>query len=254
MISAHGDTELPDIYLNSVMDLPVNAILRDAILDVPLEGVAVTVKDIRDGSVLFHGLTDANGIAQGQIPDRQFGDDLALEVTFSKIGYFTRTVEVDFRVLMFLDQALAGPEGQSLSPITEGIDMSSAMNLRPIFFDYNDAKITSAAVGELELVAAAMQHDPTIRIELRSHTDSRASAEFNDQLSQHRADNTKAYLVSLGIAPFRIKAKGVGEREIINHCRNGVPCSEEEHFANRRTEFIVTGCEGCSSHSSTVSK
>lgn len=251
-VSKFGDTELPDMYLNSTMDLPVNAIIRDAVTDEFIAGVAVTVRDLRDGQTLFHGITNEHGIAQGQIPDRRFGDDLFLEVTFARDGYFTVTTEVDFRVLMFLEQALAGPEGQKMTPVMDGVDISAAMNLRPIFFEYDDDRITSSAAGELDLVAHVMEQDPFMRIDLRSHTDSRAGKDYNLALSQRRADNTKAYLVGSGIAAHRITARGFGESEIRNHCVDGVECTEAEHFENRRTEFIITECKECGSRRSTV--
>jgi hypothetical protein len=236
---------VPDLFINSVMDLPVNAILKDAATDEWLEGVNVTVRDVRDGTLLFTGYTNEMGITQGQVPDRRYGDDLNLEVTFTKPGYLSKSMLIDFRVLMFLEQALVGPDGTSLSPISAGIDMAEAMNLRPIYFDFRDHRIRSDAAGELDLVAQVLRLDPSIRIELRSHTDSRASTEYNDALSERRAQSTRQYLVEQGISADRIVAKGFGERQLVNACTDGAECSEEEHQMNRRTEFIITGCKDC---------
>jgi len=244
-VSAFGNTDLPDMYLNSVMDLPVNVIIRDAMTDEWLEGVTVSVKDLRDGTLLYHGITNDLGITQGQIPDRRFGDDMNLEVTFSRTGYLSKTVQVDTRVLMFLEHALTGPEGAGMSPISSGIDMAQAMNLRPIYFDYRESRIRTDAAMELDLVAQVMKLDPSIHIDLRSHTDSRASMEVNDALSQRRAESSRSYLVAQGVHPSRITCKGFGERRPVNHCTDGVECSEEEHQMNRRTEFIITGCKDC---------
>ena len=241
-ISTFGDTELPDLYIDGVMDLPVNAILTDARTNEPLAGVRISVKDTRDGSILFVGDTDERGISQGQIPDRRYGDDMNLEVTFTKHGYFKKVSFVDFRILMFLEQSLTGPEGQTLSAVINGVDIAKAMNLRPIYFDFREAKIRSDAMGELDLVAEVMRVDPAMRIDLRSHTDSRASQEYNQALSQRRAESTRQYLIEQGIEATRITAHGFGERELVNECADGTECSEEEHQLNRRTEFIVTNC------------
>ena len=170
-VSAFGDTELPDIYMNSVMDLPVNAIIRDAATDEWLEGVTVSVKDARDGTLLFNGITNDVGITQGQIPDRRFGEDMNLEVSFSRPGYLSKIIYADIRVLMFMEQALTGPEGSGLSAISAGVDMGQAMNLRPIYFDYREFGIRSDAAKELDLVVTVMKMDPSITIDLRSHTD-----------------------------------------------------------------------------------
>lgn len=244
-VSIYGDTEVPDIYMNSVMDLPVNAIIKDDRSNEWLEGVSVTVKDARDGTVLFLGTTNEMGITQGQIPDRRFGDDLSIEVTFEKSGYFTKTMLVDIRVLAFLEQALSGPDGAGLTPVMNGVDIAKAMNLRPIYFDFREHKIRSDAAFELDLVAQVMRLDPTIKIVLRSHTDSYGSDAYNLALSQRRAESTKEYLVQEGIAASRITAKGLGESELLNGCADGVECSEEQHQENRRTEFIITECRDC---------
>ena len=84
-----------------------------------------------------------------------------------------------------------------------------------------------------------MNKCPNIVIEARSHTDSRASDEYNVTLSQNRAQSTVDYIISRGIANNRISAKGFGETQLVNKCANGVPCSEGEHQVNRRTEFVI---------------
>ncbi|HRN36166.1 MAG TPA: OmpA family protein [Flavobacteriales bacterium] len=244
-IAPYSDTELPDIYLNSVMDLPVNAIIRDAATDEWLAGVDVSIRNKHTGTLLFTGTTDAMGITRGQIPYQRYGDDVSYEVKFTKPGYLSRTVDVDFRVLMFLEQALMGPEGTSLSPVTTGLDMAKAMNLRPIYFDYREAKIRPDAAIELDQVAEMMLTNPSLTIDLRSHTDSRASTAYNDALSQRRAESSRQYLIGKGISQGRITCKGYGERQLVNRCADGVECSEEEHQMNRRTEFIITSCTGC---------
>ena len=80
-------------------------------------------------------------------------------------------------------------------------------------------------------------------IELRSHTDSRATAEYNLGLSDQRAKAAAAYLVSKGINKERIIGKGYGKTMLINKCADGVPCTEAEHQANRRTDFKILKME-----------
>jgi outer membrane protein OmpA-like peptidoglycan-associated protein len=84
-----------------------------------------------------------------------------------------------------------------------------------------------------------MSQNPTLRIELSSHTDSRGKDSYNLRLSQQRAEAAVNYLVNKGIEPSRMVAKGYGEARLLNHCGNGVQCSEDEHQANRRTEIKV---------------
>jgi outer membrane protein OmpA-like peptidoglycan-associated protein len=78
-----------------------------------------------------------------------------------------------------------------------------------------------------------------MEIDFGSHTDSRGSDVYNKNLSQRRTDAAKAYLVQKGIAANRVVASGYGEDRLLNQCKNGVKCSDEEHQMNRRTEVKV---------------
>ena len=63
-------------------------------------------------------------------------------------------------------------------------------------------------------------------------------------LSERRAKSTMDWLVSNGVNKSRLTAKGYGESRLLNNCSceptNESSCSEEEHQANRRSEFIIT--------------
>lgn len=110
---------------------------------------------------------------------------------------------------------------------------------KPIYFDLNESQVREDAARELDKVVAIMKKYPGIRIELNSHTDSRAPDAYNMRLSQERAESSIAYIISQGIDPSRIFGRGYGETRLKNKCSNGVKCSEAEHQKNRRTEFIV---------------
>ena len=84
---------------------------------------------------------------------------------------------------------------------------------------------------------------PNMRIEIRSHTDSRSSDAFNQKLSENRARAVVDYLVARGVSISRIEARGYGENELVNDCYNGVKCSDDEHEKNRRTEFKILSVE-----------
>lgn len=124
-------------------------------------------------------------------------------------------------------------------PFKEGDDLFKVLNLNPIYFDLDKHFIRPDAALELAKVLAVMEEYPTMVIDIRSHTDSRASFKYNERLSDRRAKSTREWLISKGIAPSRLTAKGYGEYELTNRCSDGVPCTEEEHQANRRSEFII---------------
>jgi len=92
----------------------------------------------------------------------------------------------------------------------------------------------------LDKLVAVLRDNPEITIELSSHTDSRASDDHNMDLSQRRAESAVEYIIDNGIDANRLIARGYGETRLINNCPNDVPCTEEQHQLNRRTEFKVT--------------
>ena len=113
-------------------------------------------------------------------------------------------------------------------------------NLLPIYYSLNSDVLTSRAKAVIdEKLLKLMQKRPEIRVEISSHTDSRASDAFNLDLSKRRAKGVVDYLVSRGIKRSRLEYHGYGESQLVNHCGNGVNCTEEQHAQNRRTEFRV---------------
>ncbi len=111
--------------------------------------------------------------------------------------------------------------------------------LANIYYDYDKYDLRPESTIELDKIVRLMKDNPAITFELSSHTDSRGSDLYNLVLSDARANSAVNYLIQQGVDPERIVAKGYGEEKLVNGCRNGVYCSEEDHQANRRTEFKV---------------
>jgi len=120
-----------------------------------------------------------------------------------------------------------------------GSDLVQILGLNPIYFDLDKDFIRGDAEIELRKVIAVMKLYPTMKIDVRSHTDSRSDDNYNMNLSNRRAKSTIQYLVTNGINANRISGKGYGETQHVNRCSNGIPCSEYEHQLNRRSEFII---------------
>lgn len=120
-----------------------------------------------------------------------------------------------------------------------GQDLGVILNLNPIYFDLSKSYIRPDASVELQKVITAMRENPSLKIDVRSHTDSRSSAGFNMRLSNARAKSTVDYIISAGIDRSRITGRGYGESQLLNRCSDGVPCSDAEHQLNRRSEFII---------------
>jgi outer membrane protein OmpA-like peptidoglycan-associated protein len=136
-----------------------------------------------------------------------------------------------------------GPEVVSLRKTRQaplGADLLAHLDINPIFFDLARSQIRKDAWVDLGKVITYLNAYPEAKIRIRSHTDSRASETYNKDLSERRAYATLAYLVERGgIDQSRLTAQGFGESQLKNDCADGVRCSENEHQANRRSEFII---------------
>lgn len=129
---------------------------------------------------------------------------------------------------------------QKQKEIPIGTDLFELLNLKPILFNLDKSNIRPDAALELDKVVAVLKEYPNMKIDVRSHTDSRGKDAYNEKLSDRRAQSTREYMLRVGaISSDRITAKGYGEYKLKNKCTNGVKCTDEEHQENRRSEFIV---------------
>ncbi|TYP98344.1 outer membrane protein OmpA-like peptidoglycan-associated protein [Tenacibaculum adriaticum] len=119
--------------------------------------------------------------------------------------------------------------------------VTPAPNLRfnPIYFDFDRYNIREDAKSELNKIILAMKEYPNIKVEIKSHTDSRANNIYNMKLSNKRAIATINYLVKRKIERSRLSSTGYGETKLKNNCSNGIKCLEKKHKQNRRAEFVI---------------
>jgi len=160
----------------------------------------------------------------------------------AEIGdYVTTEVKVDLNVEgdVFYEFMIKPRE----IAIDKDVDLAKVLNIKDIYFDLDKSDIRPDAAVELAKIVEVMREYPKMKIDIRSHTDSRASDEYNLRLSDRRAKSTLEWIVKQGIERKRLTAKGYGETQLVNGCSNGVPCTEEEHQANRRSEFIIISME-----------
>jgi peptidoglycan-associated lipoprotein len=121
----------------------------------------------------------------------------------------------------------------------DAIELNKAIRIDNIYYDFDKWNIRPDAAEELDKLVKTLKENPTIWIELGSHTDSRGKDAYNLNLSQKRAESAVQYIISKGIERNRITARGYGETQLLNRCANGVNCTEAEHQLNRRTEFKI---------------
>lgn len=142
-------------------------------------------------------------------------------------------------------QLLLEKDVQEIEPCD---DLAKILDIPIIYFDFDKSNIRYDAEIEIQKVLAVLTKYPTMHIDIRSHTDCRGPASYNEKLSDRRAKSTRQYLIDKGIAAERLTAKGYGESRLVNDCgcepTNVSSCSEAEHQLNRRSEFIITSING----------
>ncbi len=205
-----------------------------------LEGMVIareTKKPIMNATVeLDYIPLQAGGITLTTDAEGKFKTSLSVETSYSvfaaKIGYFSLTKYVSTK-------------GKKVSETLhetfelDWIVLEKPIVLKNIYYDLDKWEIRPDAAKELDKLVKLLQDNPTLYIELSSHTDSRAGDQYNLILSDKRAKAAVKYLISKGIDDKRLTWKGYGESMHVNNCSNDVKCSEDEHQKNRRTEFKV---------------
>ncbi|NND62500.1 MAG: OmpA family protein [Flavobacteriaceae bacterium] len=112
----------------------------------------------------------------------------------------------------------------------------SYIKIDNIQFDYDSAKIKDVSTITLNTVVETLNNNPEINIALNAHTDFRGNDNYNYRLSNRRAASAMEYLISKGISKDRLQSEGFGEKRPLIDCN---PCTEAQHEANRRIEFII---------------
>ena len=205
----------------------------------------VTIKlfdELNSKSVFIDGKTNEQGSVSKILVGKTKGDKIKFEITLKKEKYLAKTEH--FEIVLGDERVIQIPlKLLELDEISVGTDIGKLIDIKPIYFDLDKAIIRGDAAVELDKMVIVMKENPAIVVELGSHTDCRASINYNMSLTDRRAKASAAYIVSKGIDKKRIYGKGYGESKLINGCAcEGTvkpSCTEEEHQLNRRTEFKI---------------
>jgi outer membrane protein OmpA-like peptidoglycan-associated protein len=161
------------------------------------------------------------------------GKNYGIIVTADKLLFHSENIDLtDFEGYQEVEKDIA----------LKAFDIGSNTVLNNIFFDFDDFKILDESKPELEHVVNVMKENEKIMIEISGHTDDVGDDKYNLQLSQRRASSVVMYLISQGIDPSRLIAKGSGELHPL--APNKLPDGEdnpEGRAKNRRTEFKIIG-------------
>jgi outer membrane protein OmpA-like peptidoglycan-associated protein len=162
-----------------------------------------------------------------------------LEIENSQTGKkqtFPRENNGDF-IIDFEDgsEQLRLKKGEKEVKVSEG----AKFDLSEVYYDFNSYRLKQESRDYLNELVSLLKENPNVKVQIRSHTDSRGPSNYNKLLSQKRADAVIEYLESKGITADRLESIGLGETELTNKCADGVPCTNAEHARNRRTEFVI---------------
>lgn len=230
--------------MNIVLDKDPNITLLGVVTDretgSPVPSAKVKLIDLNSGNEELI-TTNENGIFTKKLAEKKLNETVNYNLRVEAEGYLTVSVNYN-RLLDREGQYDIGVEvNLKLEKIKIGeTRLEDIVDLKPIFWDLGSATVRPDAKIELDKIAQAMNDNPNIHIELGSHTDSRGSDAQNMDLSDRRAKAAADYIKSKITNPSRITGKGYGETQLLNGCKDGVRCSEEQHQENRRTEFRIT--------------
>lgn len=165
-------------------------------------------------------------------------DRAPLNAAFSKTDYFTYRENLSLSKMGKPD-TVGNEITYRFTRLMDPIVRNKEIVLENIYYDYDRWNIRPDARPVLDSLATLLQDNPDIAlIELTSHTDCRGSDEYNEDLSQKRAESAVEYLIHAGVSVDRLTARGYGESQPVEDCVCET-CTEEEHQANRRTAFRI---------------
>jgi outer membrane protein OmpA-like peptidoglycan-associated protein len=227
-----------DIYTFSAYECKqlVKGVVRDKDTNEPIPGASVELIN-ESGKIMNTVNSNENG-------------EYSFEVECEK-NYSLRGSKQDYEddVQSFRTTAVNNEEQNVDLFLKNLMALPCEIVINPIFFDFDKWNIRTDSKYDLENIVDVMRAYPDMKITIESHTDRRGTLKYNDKLSDRRANSTKDYIISRGIAAERIvSATGYGERrKLISDEEIDAMSTREEkeaaHQKNRRSHFRIVDCE-----------
>ncbi|MDP4210647.1 MAG: OmpA family protein [Bacteroidota bacterium] len=243
-------------YNDATFDYTAESLTNTDTIGLPLELTKVLPKIALEGKVFSAEDKQPMGNATAILINKADSSRTEVKCDQNGVFRFKLDADADYSVKVVINTPGSKCGSNAVERTTRGIANDYTFNesfpvfcvgdiikIDNIYYDLGKYNIRPDAAKELDKLLDIMNKYPKMKIELRSHTDSRGSDESNMKLSDNRAKAAAAYLVSKGIAADRIIGKGYGETMLLNNCGNGVKCTEAQHQINRRTEFKILSIE-----------
>ncbi len=176
---------------------------------------------------------NSTGTASGSASNPTASDPLR-KIKMERRGYYSKVVKVRQSVLD------TGVLEVQLTPMVKGDLLGSELGIGPVYYDLDRTELDATDKESLDQLARFMKEYSYVVVELRSHTDARASDLYNQNLSMRRTRSALNYMLAYHNLPSsRFYSTWVGETQLAVPCPDGVPCSETQHALNRRTTFHI---------------
>ena len=194
-----------------------------------LVGASGDIKDLQNQSIIATINTDADGKYNSPYNEGQ-----KIRITFKKEGFLTQTKDLEPSINR-ATEALTLPD-----VCLEPIEVKKAIVLPEVQYDYDKATLRPESEQSLNGLVTILQENPTLKIQMAAHTDSKGSDKYNQKLSEARAKSCVEYLIQHGIAANRLTYKGFGAKMPVapNKKPDGSD-NPEGRQKNRRTEFSI---------------
>lgn len=161
--------------------------------------------ELPDALVYMVG-NDGTNLQLSVKPDGSFVQEVKPHVSYVLMGtckgYLNHTVEID------IDTSSVSREHVLQFPLAS---MTDPVLIRNVFYEFDSAELTEGSATSLDSLTTLLKENPSVTIELSSHCDYRGAEEYNQRLSQKRAESVVNYLVSKGLPAERMIPVGYGE-------------------------------------------
>jgi outer membrane protein OmpA-like peptidoglycan-associated protein len=182
--------------------------------------------------------------------------NMLLTETYSKEGGFSLNqvpldsiyfIQVDIKEALKMTSTYHGFEKEGMLKskglwkfdFTEVEVAEKTITLSNIYYRFDSYTLSPESTESLDNLYGFLKQNPNKKIKVLSHTDSRGPRAYNEQLSNLRAREVVRDLIRRGIDPDRLSYEGRGESQLVNECKDGTYCTNDEHAKNRRTEFVL---------------
>lgn len=237
-----------DIYKMDILFIPVqiSGTIRDRINTFEIAGAKIALLDENNDTIEVAYSKEDGEFVFSAYKQRNYRlivtneNYITAEKEVSTYGKLpNEKIEVEIFIEMNFDLMADPDQLEPLSLEMVGGNELQIIQIEHINYAFDSDKILDDAKVILNKVIDLIHQHPDLEIKVESHTDSKGSDEYNLRLSKMRAKSAYDYLISMGINPLAIEYTGFGETQLLNHCDDGVECSEEEHSINRRSIIKV---------------